>query len=151
MYITQQDAQNSCDQTLFSIRYSACFGLYQSIFRSNFISCTSHFVGISRYHTSGCCVAIARGKAHGMVKVCLTVAPAGIHIKTVLIYRYFFSPSLRFLWAIRTTFCALFMGPRELWSAVNCAGNVQSFFFFKYPRYRPRGKLRLPDFQTLGT
>ena len=27
-----------------SIRCSTCFGLYQSIFRSNFISCTSHLV-----------------------------------------------------------------------------------------------------------
>ena len=44
MYIHQQDAKNSCDQTSFSIRCSTCFGLYQSIFRSNFISCTSHLV-----------------------------------------------------------------------------------------------------------
>ena len=59
MYINQQDAQNSCVQTLFSIRCSTCFGLYQSIIRSNFISCTSHLVyaSICRYHTSGCCVA----------------------------------------------------------------------------------------------
>ena len=28
----------------FSIRCSTCFGLYQSIIRSNFISCTSHLV-----------------------------------------------------------------------------------------------------------
>ena len=28
MYINQQDAQNSCDHTLFSIRCSTCFGLY---------------------------------------------------------------------------------------------------------------------------
>ena len=51
MYINQQDAQNSCDSTLFSIRCSTCFGLYQSIIRSNFISCTSHLVyaGICRY------------------------------------------------------------------------------------------------------
>ena len=35
---------NSCDQTLFSIRCSTCFGLYQSIFRATFISCTSHLV-----------------------------------------------------------------------------------------------------------
>ena len=28
MYINQQDAQNSCDYTLFSIRCSTCFGLY---------------------------------------------------------------------------------------------------------------------------
>ena len=27
-YISQQDAQNSCDYTLFSIRCSTCFGLY---------------------------------------------------------------------------------------------------------------------------
>ena len=61
MYIKQQDAQNSCDQTLLSIRCSTCFGLYQSIIRSNFISCTSHLVyaGICRYHTSVCCVAVA--------------------------------------------------------------------------------------------
>ena len=26
MYMNQQDAQNSCDYTLFSIRYSTCFG-----------------------------------------------------------------------------------------------------------------------------
>ena len=44
MYMNQQDAQNSCDQTLFSIRCSTCFGLYQSTIRSNFISCTSHLV-----------------------------------------------------------------------------------------------------------
>ena len=56
MYINQQDAHNSCDQTLFSIRCSACFGLYQSIIRSNFISCTSHLV---HANTCGCCVAIA--------------------------------------------------------------------------------------------
>ena len=56
MYINQQDSQNSCDQTLFSIRCSTCFGLYQSIFSSNFISCTSHLVYAG---TSGCCVAIA--------------------------------------------------------------------------------------------
>ena len=43
-YINKQDAQNSCDQTLFSIRCSTCFGLYQSIIRSNFISCISHLV-----------------------------------------------------------------------------------------------------------
>ena len=43
-YINQQDAQNSCDQTLFSIRCSTCFGLCQSIFRNNFINCTSHLV-----------------------------------------------------------------------------------------------------------
>ena len=42
VFINQQDAQNSCDQTLFSIRCAACFGMYQSIIRSNFISCTSH-------------------------------------------------------------------------------------------------------------
>ena len=55
-YMNQQDAQNSCDQTLFSIRCSTCFGLCWSIIRSNFISCTSHlvYVGICRYHTSGC-------------------------------------------------------------------------------------------------
>ena len=29
--IKQQDAENSCDQTLFFIRCSTCFGLYQSI------------------------------------------------------------------------------------------------------------------------
>ena len=28
MYINQQDAQNSCDLTLFPIRCSTCFGLY---------------------------------------------------------------------------------------------------------------------------
>ena len=28
LYINQQDAQNSCDYTLFSIRCSTCFGLY---------------------------------------------------------------------------------------------------------------------------
>ena len=44
IYINQQDAQNSCYQTLFSTRWSTCFGLYQSIFRSNFISCISHLV-----------------------------------------------------------------------------------------------------------
>ena len=36
MYMNQQDAQNSCDKTLFSIRCSTCFGLYYSIIRSNF-------------------------------------------------------------------------------------------------------------------
>ena len=56
MYINQQDAQNSCDQALFSIRCSTCFGLRQSIIRSNFISCT---FSICRYHTSSCCVVIA--------------------------------------------------------------------------------------------
>ena len=44
MYINQQDAQNSCDYTLFYIRCSTCFELYWSIIRSNFISCTSHLV-----------------------------------------------------------------------------------------------------------
>ena len=44
MYMNQQDAQSSCDQTLCSIRCSTCFGLYQSIFRNNFISCTSYLV-----------------------------------------------------------------------------------------------------------
>ena len=50
-YTNQQDTQNSCDQTLFSIRCSKCFGLYQSIIKSNFISCTSHLIyaGICRY------------------------------------------------------------------------------------------------------
>ena len=28
MYINQHGAQNSCDQTLFSIRRSTCFGLH---------------------------------------------------------------------------------------------------------------------------
>ena len=56
MYVNQQDAQNSCDQTLFFNIRPICFGLYQSIFRSNFISCTSHLVYVD---TSGCCVAIA--------------------------------------------------------------------------------------------
>jgi hypothetical protein len=45
----------------FNIR-STCFGLYQSIFRSNlFISSMSYLVcaGVCRYHTSDCCVAIA--------------------------------------------------------------------------------------------
>ena len=36
MYINQQDAQTSCAQTLFSIKCSKCFGLCQSIIRSNF-------------------------------------------------------------------------------------------------------------------
>ena len=44
MYINQQDAHNSYNYTLFSIRCSTCFGLYQSIIRSNFISCTPHLV-----------------------------------------------------------------------------------------------------------
>ena len=52
VYINQQDAQNSCDQTLFSIRCSTCFGLYQSIFRSNFISCTSRLVYACICHTT---------------------------------------------------------------------------------------------------
>jgi hypothetical protein len=72
MYINQRDAQNSCDWTLFSIRCCTCFGLYQSIIRSNFISCTSHLVyaGICRYHTCGCCVAIAgiRSDTHRTVQ-----------------------------------------------------------------------------------
>ena len=45
--INQQDAQNSCDQTLFSIRCSTCFGPYQSIIRSNFINYIAF--GIRRY------------------------------------------------------------------------------------------------------
>ena len=53
MYINQQDAQNSCDQTLFFNIRSICFGLYQSIFRSNFISCMSY---LAYADTSGCCV-----------------------------------------------------------------------------------------------
>ena len=57
MYINQQDAQNSCDETLFFNIRSTCFGLYQSIFRSNlFIRCTSYLVYAD---TSRCCVAIA--------------------------------------------------------------------------------------------
>ena len=44
MYINQQDAQNSSDWPLFSIRCSTCFGLYQSVIRSNFLSCTSNLV-----------------------------------------------------------------------------------------------------------
>ena len=44
MCINQQDARNSCDQTLFSITCSTCFGLCQSTIRSSFISCTSHLV-----------------------------------------------------------------------------------------------------------
>ena len=45
MYVNQQDAQNSCDYTLFFNIRSTCFGLYQSIFRSNlFISCMSYLV-----------------------------------------------------------------------------------------------------------
>ena len=50
-----------CDQTLFSIRCSTCLGLYQSIIRNNFYKLYIVF-GIRRYmryHTSGCCVAIA--------------------------------------------------------------------------------------------
>ena len=35
IYINQQAAQNSCDQTLFSTGCSTYFGLYQSIIRSN--------------------------------------------------------------------------------------------------------------------
>ena len=58
MYINQQDAQNSCDLTLFFNIYSACFGLYQYIFRNNlFISCMSY---LSYAGTSGCCVALGR-------------------------------------------------------------------------------------------
>ena len=48
MYINQHDAQNSCDQTLFSIRCSICFGLHQSIIRSNFYKLYIPF-GICRY------------------------------------------------------------------------------------------------------
>ena len=44
MYINEQVAQNSCDQTLFSIRCFTCFGLCLSIIRNNFISCTSRLV-----------------------------------------------------------------------------------------------------------
>ena len=36
MYKNQQDAQDSCDWTLFSIRCSICSGLCQSIIRSKF-------------------------------------------------------------------------------------------------------------------
>ena len=61
LYINQQDAQNYCDQTLFSIRCSTCFGLNQSIIRNNFISCTSHLVYAG---TSGCCVPIATQQPH---------------------------------------------------------------------------------------
>ena len=64
MYINQQDAQNSCDQTLFSIRCSTCFGLYQSIFRSSFYKLYIAF-GICRYMPQcGCCVAIATQQSH---------------------------------------------------------------------------------------
>ena len=48
LYINQQDAQNSRDYTLFSIRCSTCFGLYQSIIRSNFYKLYIAF-GICRY------------------------------------------------------------------------------------------------------
>ena len=45
MYINQQDAQNSCDWSLFFNIRSTCFGLYQSIFRSNlFVCCMSCLV-----------------------------------------------------------------------------------------------------------
>ena len=43
-YVNQQDAQNYCDYTLFSIIRSTFFGLYQSIFRNNFINCKLHLV-----------------------------------------------------------------------------------------------------------
>ena len=55
LYINQQDSQNSCNQTLFSIRCSTCFGLCYYIIRSNFISCTSHLVYAD---TSDCCVVV---------------------------------------------------------------------------------------------
>ena len=64
MDINQQDAQNSCDKTLFSIKCSTCFGLLiESIFRSNFYKLCSAFVKC-RYHTCVCCVAIATQQPH---------------------------------------------------------------------------------------
>ena len=56
LYINQRDAQISVIKLHFFIRCSACFGLYQSIIRSNlFLSCTSYLVYSD---SSGCCVAI---------------------------------------------------------------------------------------------
>ena len=61
-----------CDETLFSIRCSTCFELYQSIIRSNFISCTSDFVYAG---TSGCCVAIPNTGIYQMRCTTYKVAP----------------------------------------------------------------------------
>ena len=55
MYIKQQDAQNSCVYTLFSIRCSTSILVHhQEQLYKLYIA-----FGICRYHTSGCCVAIA--------------------------------------------------------------------------------------------
>ena len=56
MYINQQDAQNSCDQTLFSLCALHASDCISPSSGANFISCTSHLVYAN---TTGCCVAIA--------------------------------------------------------------------------------------------